>query len=164
MAAATAAFVLLAGLVLAGNALLGSGDEDAAEDTARDFMIAFTAEDHPAACRLGTAALPEDLDCAVRGEAAALSGDGRYRDIVTDITDFTVDLDDAAGTATVTCVIRVTPEVVRELDDLYIEASGRDSYISWEKAPPRVTSRIDMRKIGDRWLVDSYRLVGTALS
>ncbi|OLT12594.1 hypothetical protein BJF79_21950 [Actinomadura sp. CNU-125] len=155
VAAIMAGFVLVAGLVLAGNVLLGSGDEDAAETAARNYMIARTARDDPTVCDLSTSEFHKMVDCGERADSAPLSGDARYRDVVNKMMDFTVRLD-GDDTATVTCVVRITPDALRQVNDLFAETTGDDSATDFEDGPARLSVRLGMRKVGDRWLVASY--------
>ncbi|MBE1532600.1 hypothetical protein [Actinomadura algeriensis] len=156
MGAIAAAFVLLAGVVLGTNALLGSGDEDDVEATVRDFAIAVSILDGPTVCGLITPEQRNPMLCGADGERTRLTSDDRFRDLVTDAMDITVDLQEN-GTATATCDIRLTPDTKRQLKELLDEVAGGDSGLGSQDPDESLSMRLGLRKDGDRWLVSSYR-------
>ncbi|MBE1532629.1 hypothetical protein [Actinomadura algeriensis] len=153
IAVAVAALVLLAGIVYGTNALLGSGGEDEAADTAREFLVASLAGDNPRMCELTTPELRAGTDCAQRTMMVDSADVDELEDVIDRITDVTVYPRDD-GTASVTCVMRWTVEDVRRVQGLRVKAGASAAPIS----PAEVmdtTGQFEMRKSGDGWIIYS---------
>ncbi|OLT11429.1 hypothetical protein BJF79_24175 [Actinomadura sp. CNU-125] len=160
--AITAGFVVLAVLVLGLNVLLGSNDEDDAEAATRDFMIALIARDNPKACGFTTSAMQPMIDCTHQGEAARLSSNNEYRDLINDALDVKVYIN-ADDTATATGVYRLTPDTIRRMSELRAQATGEapeDDTNDTNDTLVEQTVQLGLRKIDDRWLIASYRRTG----
>ena len=155
MGAIVAAFVLLAGILIGLNAMLGSGDDDEVEATVREFVIAVGVLDGPTVCDLVTPERRNPALCKADEARGRLASDGRYRDIVTEAMEITVEVR-GNGTASATCDIRLTSETSQQLKELLEDVVGSDSRFD-SRAPESLSMRLGLRKDGGRWLVSSYR-------